>query len=243
MVLPPPGGPLISRWWPPAAATSSARLASSCPWTSERSWSLTASSGARGVPAECAAPRTSMPSTWLTTAASDGHGMTSRPSIKAASAASSAGTNTRSYPSSRRPRAATSTPSTCRTEPSRASSPRKALRGGAGRRACASAMATAIGRSRPVPSLRSSAGARLTVKRVFGNCSSLFLIAERTRSRASLTVVVARPTRKNFTSPPRLMSASTWTGRTSRPASTQESTLPSMRPTLLRPRRRISPGC
>ena len=37
MVLPLPGGPKKSRLWPPAAAISSARLAGSCPTTSERS--------------------------------------------------------------------------------------------------------------------------------------------------------------------------------------------------------------
>src|SRR3954468_8533363 len=37
IVLPAPGGPIIRRLWPPAAAISSARGASGCPRTSERS--------------------------------------------------------------------------------------------------------------------------------------------------------------------------------------------------------------
>ena len=39
MVLPEPGGPIISTLWPPAAATSSARLAVVCPRTSRKSGS------------------------------------------------------------------------------------------------------------------------------------------------------------------------------------------------------------
>src|SRR5438270_11898499 len=113
--------------------------------------------------------------------------------------------------------------------PSSASSPRNALRAGATRRATASAIATAIGRSRPDPSLRSSAGARFTASRVRGNSRPLLRIAARTRSRASLTVVAARPTRTNATSP-RPTDASTCTGRTSSPASTHESTEPTTPP-------------
>ena len=37
MVLPEPGGPIISRLWPPAAATAIARMAVCCPRTSQKS--------------------------------------------------------------------------------------------------------------------------------------------------------------------------------------------------------------
>ena len=67
----------------------------------------------------------------------------------------------------------------------------KALAGGDRRPAMAREMATATGRSKPLPSLRSSAGARLTVSRWGGKGSRLFRIAERTRSRAFLDAGVA----------------------------------------------------
>src|SRR5438445_5205290 len=110
--------------------------------------------------------------------------------------------------------------------PSSASSPRNALRSGTRPPDSASEMATAIARSSPLPVFRISAGARFTVSRFPGNAKPLFLIADRTRSRASLTEVAASPTRKNFVSPLAL-SAWTSTRRASRPASTQESTVAS----------------
>src|SRR5438874_1782710 len=69
-------------------------------------------------------------------------------------------------------------------------------------------------------------GARLTVRRRAGNGRPLFRMAERTRSRASLTEAAARPTRKNFGSP---LAASAWTStrRPSIPASRHESTVAS----------------
>ena len=168
MVLPVPGGPLRRRWWPPAAATSSARFASSWPCTSERSCSATTLRSGISLPVRTYALIGSTPSRWLTTAARVGHGITSTPSTSDASAASAAGTKTRAYPRPRRQRVATIAPSTCLTAPSSASSPRNALFGGASLRASARTMATAIGKSSAAPSLRSSAGARLTVKRERG---------------------------------------------------------------------------
>src|SRR5262245_55838015 len=79
-------------------------------------------------------------------------------------------------------------------------------------------MATASGRSYEGPCLGSSAGARFAVMRRSGYWSPLFLMAARTRSRASLTAVLGKPTRKKFGKPwwPR----STWTStrRPSRPS-------------------------
>jgi hypothetical protein len=50
--------------------------------------------------------------------------------------------------------------------------------------------------------LRVSAGARFTVTRDTGKENPLFLMAARTRSRASLTAVSGRPTTSNWGSPP-----------------------------------------
>ena len=146
-------------------------------------------------------------------------------------------------PCRRSQRAATSTPSTWQTLPSRASSPRKADRGGGALRITASAIATAIGRSRPLPSFRNSAGARLTVSRRRGNSRPLLRIAERTRSRASLTEVAAMPTseerdlaRGRRPPAPRRAAHRGRPGRTSQPRQAR-------RGTLVGRRRGGSPAC
>ncbi len=55
-------------------------------------------------------------------------------------------------------------------------------------------IARAIGRSRWVPSLGNSAGARLMVTFLAGKVKPELVMAERTRSRASKMVLVAMPT-------------------------------------------------
>ncbi len=55
-------------------------------------------------------------------------------------------------------------------------------------------MANAMGKSRCVPSLASSAGARLIVTRLSGKRNPELTSAARTRSRASETVLLAMPT-------------------------------------------------
>jgi len=50
-----------------------------------------------------------------------------------------------------------------------------------------------MGRSKPVPSFRRSAGARFTVTRRSGNSNPALRIAARTRSRASWTAVSGSP--------------------------------------------------
>ncbi len=55
-------------------------------------------------------------------------------------------------------------------------------------------MANAIGTSKCVPSLASSAGARLIVTRLSGKRNPELTIAARTRSRASEMVLFAMPT-------------------------------------------------
>ena len=82
----------------------------------------------------------------------------------------------------------------------------------------AASSASAIGRSKPEPSLRSSAGARLTVIRPGGKLSSAAEIPLRTRSRASWQARSARPTIAKPGMPSRTC-ASTSTRRGSRPTS------------------------
>src|SRR5688572_20605326 len=81
-------------------------------------------------------------------------------------------------------------------------------------------MPSAMARSKPVPSLRRSAGARFTVIRRSGNSNPLFRIAARTRSRASRTAVSGRPTMSKPGSP-LATSTSTDTSSVSRPHSAQ----------------------
>jgi hypothetical protein len=59
-------------------------------------------------------------------------------------------------------------------------------------------MPSAIGKSKPLPSFRISAGARLTVILLSGKGYSEFLIAAETLSRDSLTAESGRPTIKNM---------------------------------------------
>ena len=109
----------------------------------------------------------------------------------AASCADSAGHKRRSTPSRRAPSATASTPPTRRSRPSSASSPTAAVRASAARGSWSDAPSTAsaIGKSKPEPSFRSSAGARLTVMRPSGNFSSAAVIPLRT----ALTRLLARP--------------------------------------------------
>jgi len=104
----------------------------------------------------------------------------------------------------------------------------KAVPLGEGRPRAARLIPTPMARSRPEPSLRSSAGARLTVSlRWEGNGRPLLRIAERTRSFASRTEPLARPTSAKPTTPPEM---STWTSTTrpSRPRTRLLSTLATM---------------
>ena len=87
----------------------------------------------------------------------------------------------------------------------------------------AARIATASGRSKPGPTLRRYAGARLTVMRSCGNTKPEFTSAALTRSRASRTALSASPTTANAGSP-RRMSASTQTRRASTPSIVNVST-------------------
>ena len=96
-----------------------------------------------------------------------------------------------------------SAPRTPITLPERDSSPTAAMPSIAspGSRPMAERMASAIGRSYAGPSLRTSAGARLSVSRATGNCMRQADIAARTRSRLSLTAASGRPTISNIGMP------------------------------------------
>ena len=143
---------------------------------------------------------------------------TVRPSTKRASVALALATNRARTPWLRAARASASTPRTGLRLPSRPSSaalqtPSSCSRGSW---PLAPSSPRAIGRSKAGPSLRRSAGARLTTTRVRGTLRPLLRRAPRTRSRDSCTAASARPT---ISRPgrPGPMSTSTVTGRTSRP--------------------------
>ena len=118
------------------------------------------------------------------------------------------------------PRRSARAPWTGRTEPSRASSPTIASRRRLDQLSWPEAVssAAAIGRSRPGPALRRLAGARLATIRRSGNSKPQFVIAARTRSRASLTAASGRPTTEKA-GRPRWTSTSTRTGRAEIPSS------------------------
>ena len=63
-------------------------------------------------------------------------------------------------------------------------------------------MPTRIGKSKWVPIFLILAGARFTVIRLVGNVMPLFLVAARTRSRASFTAASGKPTMSNAGRPP-----------------------------------------
>ncbi len=87
-------------------------------------------------------------------------------------------------------------PRTGLTSPSRETSPTKSLFSTSVGSNCfeRTRTARAIGRSRCEPSLTSSAGARLMVTFLSGKDRSELVMAERTRSRASVIVLLAMPT-------------------------------------------------
>ena len=210
IVLPAPGGPVISRLCPPAAAISMARRATACPRMSARSVPSSWTSLTVGTWTSVTASgwfRASMAS------ASERTVQTSRPSTTQASGAFRGG--------SRMPRDAES------------------ARGHGNRQHASNAVDAAVerqlaehhgvgdglrlehafvrqqaqrdGEVERRPALRTSAGARLTVIRCSGNLKPEFLIADRTRSRLSRTVASGSPTIAN-PGRPNCTSTSTETG-------------------------------
>ncbi|OQA25720.1 MAG: hypothetical protein BWY59_01663 [Verrucomicrobia bacterium ADurb.Bin345] len=97
-------------------------------------------------------------------------------------------------------------------------------------------MPNAIGRSKLGPSLRISAGARLTVVRPIGGANPEFSSAVQTRSPLSFTAASGNPTMMTFGSPcPALTSIST--GYASTPYTAPDHTLDNTPPSFVR-----SPG-
>ena len=216
MVLPLPGGPTSSRWWPPAAAISKARLPWPWPFTSARS---------RPGGAGCACVGwggrhrgRSGSASWARAPGRSWAPHTRSPSTKAASAALPAATSSPRAPSRLAAKARASTPRIGRRRPSSPSSAALQIPSmhSAGIWSLASRRPRAMGRSKAGPSLRRSAGARLTTTRFSGIRRPLLRRAARTRSRDSWTAASARPT---ICSPgkPGPMSTSTRTATASTP--------------------------
>ncbi len=224
MVLPDPGGPLISRWWPPAAATSSARRATSWPFTAARSsptcaWSVP---GGRSVVGGVGLPPCESPRATEMASRSDRTTRVCPWSAMPASAALS-GDRRQGKPSCRAVSADASPPRAARTEPSRANSPSATTSQAVGGiRPAAPRTARAMGRSYALPDLGRSAGARFTVTDLAGKRYSEIAMAARTRSRASRTAVSGNPTTVSRPRSPPPTWASTLTGRTSTPTKATE---------------------
>ena len=198
MDFPAPGGPLINRWWRPAAAISSARRATSCPLTSDRSLSGGPSMTSPG----CAGVITPCPVKWRINSDREAAPMTVAASTQAASALDPFGhRSVRSC--SAAARAAGSAPVIATSVPSSDSSPseRVSLAASGGSISRAVSRATAMGRSKWLPSLGRSAGDRLMVIRFDGKAIDITASAERTRSRASLTALSGSPTMEKAGSP------------------------------------------
>ena len=226
IVLPVPGGPAKSRLWPPAAATSSARRARSCPRTSARS-----GPDGGGRPFRAGTGSGSCSPRRYATASAKCHTGTGSTPARAASGAERAAQMILGMFARRAPSATAKTPGTGRTRPSSASSPCTAWRSSSSSGTCpeAARIASAIARSNDEPSLRSAAGARLTVMRARGHSHSAQRTPLRTRSFASVTARSASPTMvKPGIWPPTW--ASTSTRRASSPTSAcviaRASTLP-----------------
>ena len=145
---------------------------------------------------------------------------TSTPGTRRASRTLPRGTTIIAIAAARDASAAGSTPRQGRARPSSASSPRTTARAGNAGGSCppAARTASAIGRSKLLPALRRSAGARFTVMRCGGNSRPALRIALRTRSRLSRTLASGRPTIVN-SGRPKLTSASTRTSSADTPTS------------------------
>ncbi len=124
MVLPEPGGPIISTLCDPAAATSRARLAVPCPRTSLKSAQEASPPVSGAVPASCRTG-SNLPCCWsnATTCARCSSANTRTPPAMAASAPLSDGTTRFRMPCLRAATAIESAPRTGRSVPSSDNSP------------------------------------------------------------------------------------------------------------------------
>ena len=193
---PPPGGPIINTLWAPAAAISTPRLACAWPRTSAKSRPSPLTGDAPAARSTVTRGISRSPLRYSTASWRVAMGTASTPATTLASAAFAAGTSRGAKPSRRACRATGRTPRTGRTLASSDSSPITSARS---RRPgftspVAERMPIAIGRSKAAPSLRRSAGARLTVIRSIGNSKPALRMAARTRSRLSRTVESGSPT-------------------------------------------------
>ncbi len=197
-VFPEPGGPTSSTLWPPAAAISKARLACSCPAMSLKSQLLTVADRgcAGGVTVELSPSSARCSNERLPAATRES------PCTNIASRMLASGT-TNSNLAFFAKRAIGNAPGMGRIAPSSDSSPAKTRPTIADAFSCpeATKSPTAMGKSKPDPSLRKSAGAKLTVIRRIGISKPQFFIAARTRSRASRTAVSGKPTMSKAGSP------------------------------------------
>ena len=212
---PVPGGPASKTLWPPATATSTAARA--------RAWPRTSAMSTEGARETIGAPRarvrsgrsprkapTSSPRSWTP--------WTLMPSTTSASAAHAAGITMPRSRAARARIAAASTPRTLRTAPSRPSSPSTSRPSSASARITSSATrtASAIGRSRPQPGLRSPAGARLIVTFLSGRSWPTVFSALWIRVAPSRTDCAGSPTTL-YCGKPRSMRHSTSTSSASMP--------------------------
>ena len=232
MVLPAPGGPTRSALCPPAAAISKARLQLPCPRTSDRSSMVSADAC---VAAGDGGTESSPENTWAASARVR-TACTSRSSTSAPSGPFSSGTMMRPTPILRASSAMGSTPRTGSTSPERDSSPMTSAGTAAGAtrlEACSSV--SAMARSKPAPSLRTSPGARFTVTRLCGSSQPAFRTAVATRTLASMQAASGNPTRKN---PGKPRARSTWTdtGTAVAPSSAAQWSEACTRPCLCEPR-------
>lgn len=226
MDLPDPGGPTNSRLWPPAAAISSARLAPSCPFTSRRS--RTASPAFSGPGSGC--DRRCVPLKWLIRPISE-RGARTRASPAHAASGPLASGQIRPMPMADAATAAGRVPPTGAIWPDRPSSPtaHQPSSASSGITPMAARRARATGRSKWLPSLGRSAGARLAMMRLGGRARPMPAKAPRTLSRLSATALSGRPTMLNTSGP---SEPTSWTSTSTRRASTPSNATVTARATM-----------
>ena len=202
--------------WPPAAAISSARTSPLWPRTSARS-GPSRRPRRRGGARRRRAPRRAAQHVDRLAQRLDPEHLQLRHERRLARAA--AREQSRARPCARGASASASAPRTAAARRRATARPRRRTPPARAGRAARwpPAPPTASGRSKCGPSLRRYAGARLTVMRFCGNSKPEFVIAARTRSRASRTALSASPTIVNA-GRPRRMSHSTQTRRASTPS-------------------------
>ena len=223
MVFPAPGGPVNKTLCAPAAATCNARFACAWPRTSARSGAGDALSPRRVAPSTAAGAIGFRPSRCRISAARHVAPITSTVPATAASRAFEAGRISPRVP--RQPFAIERAPRMGRNSPLSPSSPTKAYPSTSSPLTwpATTRSASAMGRSKALPVLGTSAGARLIVSRRGGITNPALARAAVTRSRPSRTAPAGRPTIEKEGSP-EVRLASTLTGKLSTPRRAAERT-------------------